>query len=187
VLTPHETDKNFLKHKRYSKPRSMTPKTKPKMTKSSPSPRRADGTLNNLCKALGLSKRRVSELLSQGLPDDPQAAIAWRAARENDDSAAALRRERIGLVKAQRLAVELSNQKAQGELVAKADVIADHVRIGSAVACFIRALERELPQLCLGLPLNQSAPLVKKRVRELQNILADMQSDFWKSQPTTDK
>jgi hypothetical protein len=163
----------------------MTSKPRPKTTRKPASTRRADGSLNRLCEALGLSKRRVSELLKQGMPDDPQAALAWRDARESDDSAAALRRERIGLVRAQRLAVELANQKAQGELVSKNEVISDHIKIGAAVASFIRRWEREIPQVCLGLTLPQSMPLVKAKTRELQNLLADMESEFWKTQPTT--
>jgi hypothetical protein len=163
----------------------MTPTPRPKTTREPASTKRADGTLNELVRALGIQKRRVSELLKQGMPDDPQAALAWRHERENDDTATALRRERIGLVKAQRVAAELANDKARGELVSKADVIADHVRIGSAVASFIRRWEREIPQICLGLTLNQSLPLVKARTRELQSLLADMHSEFWKTKPST--
>ena len=155
------------------------------MTQKPRSKKRADGTLNELCQALNLGKRRVSELLRQGMPDDPQGAAEWRNAKENDDSATALRRERIGLVRAQRLAVELANQKAQGELVSKNEVISDHIKIGAAVASFIRRWEREIPQVCLGLTLPQSMPLVKAKTRELQNLLADMESEFWKTQPTT--
>ena len=154
------------------------------MTKPSPSPKRPDGTLNALCKTLGLSKRRVSELLSAGMPDDPQAALAWRHERENDDTAAALRRERIGLVKAQRVAAELANDKARGELVAKTQVQAYLVQIAMATQSFLRRYEREIPQVCLGLTLPQSMPLVKAKTRELQNVLADTESEFWKTIPT---
>jgi phage terminase Nu1 subunit (DNA packaging protein) len=153
--------------------------------KTPPSNRRESGTVTKLAKALGFTPRHTQTLLKQGMGDTLAEARQWLSERENSDSAAALRRERIGLVRAQRLAAEQANQRAAGELIARADAVADHVRIGSAVACFIRALERELPQLCLGLPLAQSAPLVKKRVRLLQSQLADMQSEFWKDHPTT--
>lgn len=149
------------------------------MTRKPPPPKRADGTLNALCEALNLGKRRVSELLKQGMPDDPQAAIAWRDAKQNDDSAAALRRERIGLIRAQRLAVELANKKAQGELVSRAEVEADTVRIASAIKAMLRAFEVQLPQLCLGLTLSQSAPLVRQRLREIQQAFSDMSAEYW--------
>jgi phage terminase Nu1 subunit (DNA packaging protein) len=149
------------------------------MTQKPRSKKRADGTLNELCQALNLGKRRVSELLRQGMPDDPKAARAWRDARESDDSATALRRERIGLVKAQRLAVELANKKAQGELVSRIEVETDTVRIASAMKAMLRALEVQLPQLCLGRTLSQSAPLVRQRLREIQNAFADMSAEYW--------
>ena len=149
----------------------MTNKTRP--------PRRADGTLNALCDTLNLSKRRVSELLKQGMPDNPQAALAWRDARESDDSATALRRERIGLVKAQREAAEIANKKALGELVSRTEVETDTVRIASALKAMLRAFEVQLPQLCLGLTLSQSAPLVRERLRQIQNSFADMSADYW--------
>ena len=151
----------------------MTP-TKPRSKK------RADGTLNELCQALNLGKRRVSELLRQGMPDDPQGAAEWRNAKENDDSATALRRERIGLVRAQREAAEIANKKAQGELVSRTEVETDTVRIASAMKAMLKAFEVQLPQLCLGLTLSQSAPLVRQRLRQIQNAFADMSAEYWR-------
>ena len=155
------------------------------MTKKTPATKRADGTLNELCQALNLGKRRVSELLRQGMPDDPQAALAWRDARESDDSATALRRERIGLVKAQREAAEIANKKALCDLVSRAEVETDTVRIASAIKAMLRAFEVQLPQICLGLTLSQSAPLVRQRLREIQNAFADMSAEYWKDKPTS--
>jgi phage terminase Nu1 subunit (DNA packaging protein) len=153
------------------------------MTQTPRSKKRADGTLNELCQALNLGKRRVSELLRQGMPDTPQAALAWRDARESDDSATALRKERIGLLKAQREAAEIANKKARGELVSRTEVETDTVRIASAMKAMLRALEVQLPQLCLGLTLSQSAPLVRQRLREIQNAFADMSAEYWKDKP----
>ena len=155
------------------------------MTQKPRSKKRADGTLNELCQALNLGKRRVSELLRQGMPDDPQGAAEWRNAKENDDSATALRRERIGLVKAQREAAEIANKKAQGELVSRTDVETDTVRIASAMKAMLKAFEVQLPQLCLGLTLSQSAPLVRQRLREIQNAFADLSAEYWKDKPTS--
>ncbi len=152
------------------------------MIKKPRPPKRADGTLNALCKTLNLGKRRVSELLKQSMPDDPQAALAWRRAREDDDTAAALRKERIGLVRAQRLAAELANQRAACELVPRSEVLADSVRIASAMQAFLRKIEKDLPQLCLGLTLSQSAPLVKARIREIQQAFSDMSEEFWNNE-----
>jgi hypothetical protein len=155
------------------------------MTQKPRSKKRADGTLNELCQALNLGKRRVSELLRQGMPDDPQGAAEWRNAKENDDSATALRRERIGLVRAQREAAEIANKKAQGELVSRTEVETDTVRIASAMKAMLKAFEVQLPQLCLGLTLSQSAPLVRQRLREIQNAFADLSAEYWKDKPTS--
>jgi hypothetical protein len=149
----------------------MIPKPRP--------PRRADGTLNALCKTLNLSKRRVSELLKQGMPDDPKAARAWRDALHNDDSAMELRKCRIALLREQERLARIKADEADGLLMPRAEVERQHVAIASAMKAFLRRYEREIPALCLGLSLTQSMPLVKARTRELQNLLADMESEFW--------
>jgi hypothetical protein len=148
------------------------------------SKRRESGTVAKLAKALGFTPRHCGTLLKSGMPDTIAEARQWLSEREDNDSAAALRKERIGLVRAQRLAAELANQKAKGELVAKTQVQAYLVQIAMATQSFLRRYEREIPQVCLGLTLPQSMPLVKARTRELQNLLADTESEFWKTIPT---
>jgi hypothetical protein len=149
-----------------------------------PSKRRSSGAVTKLAKALGFTSRHTGTLLKNGMPDTLTEAHQWLSDREDTDTAAALRRERIGLVKAQRLAAELANQKAAGQLVPRSEVMADSVRIASAMQAFLRKLEKELPQLCLGLTLSQSMPLVRQRMREIQDNLADLTSDFWSNQKT---
>ena len=153
------------------------------MTKKPRSKKRADGTLNELCQALNLGKRRVSELLRQGMPDIPQAALAWRDALHNDDSAVELRRRRIALLREQERLARIKADEADGLLILRAEVLRQHVAIAMATKAFLRRWEREIPSLCLGLSLTQSMPLVKARTRELQNLLADMESSFWKDLP----
>jgi phage terminase Nu1 subunit (DNA packaging protein) len=155
------------------------------MTKKQ-APRRADGTLNAICKTLNLSKRRVSELLKQGMPSDPQGAVEWRNAKENDDSAE-LRRRRIALLREQERLARIKADEADGLLIPRAEVERQHVAIAMATQAFLRRWEREIPALCLGLSLSQSMPLVKARTRELQNLLADMESEFWIQQPNHNK
>jgi hypothetical protein len=152
------------------------------MTKKQ-APRRADGTLTAICKTLNLSKRRVSELLKQGMPSDPQGAVEWRNAKENDDSTAELRRRRIALLREQERLARIKADEADGLLISRAEVERQHVAIAMATQAFLRRWEREIPALCLGLSLSQSMPLVKARTRELQNLLASMESDFWKNLP----
>ena len=150
-----------------------------------PSKRRESGTVAKLAKALGYTPRHTSTLLAKGMPDSITGAREWLAERENSDTAAALRKERIGLVRAQREAAEIANKKALGDLVSRTEVETDTVRIASAMKAMLRALEVQLPQLCLGLTLSQSAPLVRQRLREIQNAFADMSADYWKGKPSS--
>jgi hypothetical protein len=52
-----------------------------------------------------------------------------------------------------------------------------------AMQSFLRRYEREIPAICLGLSLSQSTPLVKAKTREMQDHLADLESEFWKEHP----
>jgi hypothetical protein len=54
------------------------------------------------------------------------------------------------------------------------------------IQAFLRRYEREIPALCLGLTLSQSVPIVKAKTRELQDMLASMESDFWKDHPDSE-
>lgn len=71
------------------------------------------------------------------------------------------------------------------QLLSIQEVNARDVRIGAAVSAALRALENELPALCLGLPLERSRPLVKDRTRQIQAMLADELSAFWKENEPT--
>jgi phage terminase Nu1 subunit (DNA packaging protein) len=149
------------------------------------SKRRPPGSIAKLAKALGYTARHTGTLIKAGMPDTLAEARQWLAERENSDTAAALRKERIGLVKAQREAAEIANKKARGELVSRTEVETDTVRIASAMKAMLKAFEVQLPQLCLGLTLSQSAPLVRQRLREIQNAFADLSAEYWKDKPTS--
>jgi hypothetical protein len=156
--------------------------TKPKSKQT----RRPAGTLNALSKALKLTKRQVSTLLLQGMPDTVAEAVAWRQAEHSSDSAEQLRRERILLIREQRQRVEIENKRVSGELIPRAAVKLSDTKIGCAVRAFSKAVENELPALCLGLGLERSRPLVRTRMSELQELLADEFSAFWQDYPATD-
>lgn len=158
------------------------PMTKPK----SKTTRRPAGTLNKLCAALRLSKRQIGSLLREGMPDSVDAALAWRKAETSSDSAEQLRRERIKLVRTQRDRMELEIARSKNELLTRSSVLEEHRKIGAAVCAFVRSLEVEIPQLCYGLPLSKSLPLAKKKIRELQQLWADRDAQFWGENPTPD-
>ena len=72
---------------------------------------------------------------------------------------------------------------AMGKLVPRHEVEELLVRIAMSMQSFLRRYEREIPAICLGLQLSQSTPLVKARTRELQDVLANTASEFWKDHP----
>lgn len=141
-----------------------------------------------LAAALEITGRRVSQLKLAGMPvHSVAAAQAWRRAQSGQDgSAEQLRRERILLIREQRHRVEIENKRVRGELIPRDAVKLSDTKIGCAVRAFSKAVENELPALCLGLPLDRSRPLVRTRMRELQELLADEFSAFWQDYPEAD-
>jgi hypothetical protein len=91
--------------------------------------------------------------------------------------ATTLKRQLEGL----KLAIQID--KESNRLLSRADVHMRDTRIGSAVAAAMRALETELPQLLLGLPLERGRPITKEKCRAIQAMLADELSEFWKEHP----
>ena len=159
-------------------------------SKTTNAARRPDGTLNALQTALGISKRRVSDLLNLGMPDSPAEALAWRNARENDDSTTELRRRRIALLAEQQRIAKASADLAEGKAILRTEVAELLNRIGAAVNAAMRVAETEIPQVCAGLELSQSKPKAKECLRRIQAALADNESEFWKTHPeitTTNK
>ena len=74
-------------------------------------------------------------------------------------------------------------QAEMGKLVSRAEVEEHFVRAAMGIQAFLRRYEREIPGLCLGLTLSQSVPIVKAKTRELQDMLANIQGEFWKEHP----
>ena len=74
-------------------------------------------------------------------------------------------------------------RKEMNQLLSRSEVDQRDIKIGSALAAAMRAIESEIPQLCLGLPLERSRPIVKEKVRAIQAMLSDGLSEFWKDHP----
>jgi hypothetical protein len=70
-------------------------------------------------------------------------------------------------------------RQAMGQLISR-DEVKDHfIRCATSIQSFLRKFEKEIPALCLGLPINQSSPKVKERIREMQAEWANLESEFW--------
>ena len=74
-------------------------------------------------------------------------------------------------------------QAEMGKLISRTEVEEHFTRAAMAMQSFLRRYEREIPALCLGLSLSQSTPLVKSKTREMQDHLADLESEFWNEHP----
>jgi hypothetical protein len=79
--------------------------------------------------------------------------------------------------------IELAAKK--GELVSRAEAEAEFRGIAYVLNAFARRLENEVPQICLGLPLDRSRPAVVALIREMMKALGDKESAFWKAHPQT--
>jgi hypothetical protein len=151
----------------------MPPKSKP--------PRRENGTLNALAAGLNISKRQVSTLLSQGMPEDVAAARRWRRDRNGMPADYATARARKMQADAERSEIALA--KERGLLISRAEVVELANQTGAALQAFWRALEREIPTALLGLNLERSRPLAKQMIRAQQKYLSDANSHFWQEHP----
>ena len=161
------------------------------MTKKSPPTSRrktSAPTIAEIAQALGVSPRRIHQLKTQGLDvSSIESALNWRDDHDQGDSAEQLRIERIQLVREQARNQRAAADEREGRLVPRAEVKAHFIRTASALGAFVKALEMEIPSICLGLPLERSRPAAKARIRQLQALLADGESEFWSSHPLTSK
>jgi hypothetical protein len=70
-------------------------------------------------------------------------------------------------------------RQAMNQLISR-DEVRDHfVHAATSIQSFLRKFEKEIPALCLGLPINQSSPKVKDRIREMQAEWSNLESEFW--------
>lgn len=146
--------------------------------------RREAGTLDTLCAALELSKRRVSELLKQGMPDDPAAALAWRDSREDEQGAgvAELRRQRIRLVKAQARRAEIQADIEAGKLIPLEHAKAVEFSLAVCVRTALLDLQGSLPPELVGLPDERSIQRkLKERLYQILTNIADGDPRFWRA------
>jgi hypothetical protein len=155
-------------------------------TKTRPA-KRPDGTIPALASALRVSHRRVSAMLKQGCPDDPQAALEWREARENDDSVVELRRRKIAVLTQQERLAKIKADEADGLLVSRAECREAWTKLATALGRALQMAAREIPNACLGLPISKSLPKAKEKMNAIQTMLSDGESEFWLAHPETRK
>ena len=133
-------------------------------------------TQSQIAQALGISTRRVTQLIKDGLPvDSIAAAEKWRADKAQGDSTVeALRAERIRLVRAQAERHEVENEVRRGELLPIGTVQRDCVTVCSRARDRFLRMSNDLPPRLEGLPADKIAKIIHEAVTAtLENLCRD--------------
>jgi phage terminase Nu1 subunit (DNA packaging protein) len=145
------------------------PAKKKKPEKKSDTPTQAD-----LAASLGVTARRVRQLIVDGMPSHSlEAAMAWRKAEATSDSAEALRRARIKLVEAQREKVEIENARLSRELLPEKEVREKIIRAVSAIRSEFTKLPSELPPRLSGLAEPAMQRILRDEIYSVLERLSD--------------
>ena len=154
-------------------------------------------TVGELAEMLGVNRKTIGQWRRDkkpGIPDkvsnkeDATAWVAWLS--DNPDAGFSDRKPRADreTLLCEKLEVDIAIKQAtldeiNGKSIARADVKDCFTQCTSSIQSFLRKFEKEIPALCLGLPISQSSPKVKDRIREMQAEWANLESDFWKEHP----
>ena len=166
---------------------------------------------DDVIKATGLSKSQLNKARAAGIDtQDIKALKAFRktintrspsAPKEDkpkkkgrtltvEEIALAMRAEGLSPVEARGLKIQLEGlaevaklQKQVGLLISRSEAKEAQAKIGHALKAMMKRLEKEIPAICLGLPLSQSTPLVIAKFREVMQSFCDQQDEFWKENP----
>jgi hypothetical protein len=142
--------------------------------------RRPPGTVKRLCESLHLSRQRVTALLAAGMPDDPQAAAAWRKASEGG-SVEELRRKRIALVGEQTKREELENERRRGLLIPRAEHVELSLRSAVAAKMALWELINSMPPMLAGLTEIPIAIVLEREFRQVLDRLYHGDPGLWES------
>jgi phage terminase Nu1 subunit (DNA packaging protein) len=149
-------------------------------------------TTSRLAEIFGVNRKSIAQWRKEGknVPDKiggKEPLAEWRKWFEENpdaghfDGKPSKSREELLAVK---VAVEIDlleirRDKERGKLIDREDVRVHFVKCASSMQAFLRKFEKEIPVICLGLPINQSSPKVKDRIREMQAEWANLEGEFW--------
>ena len=154
------------------------------MSPTPPRKRRTAGQIKQLAEALGISRRRVSTLLLDGMPVDITEALAWRGQSEpasismEDDSPAELRRRRIALLRKQeqKLAVEIDVRR--GQLIDRGEVFAASLFHHAKAKAKLLTLPNSLPGRLAGLSEAKMSAVIRDEIIELLTELSEASTPY---------
>jgi plasmid maintenance system antidote protein VapI len=144
---------------------------------------RPAGAVKALADALEITPRRVSQLLKEGLPLDPEAAIAWRKRNQGGRSVEALREERIKLVKAQRQKLEEEAAARRGDLIPAGEVLESCHRAYSAARDELLKFVHDLPPRLEGLSAPRIQRILHAEVMGVLRRLSDETNERYQVKP----
>jgi hypothetical protein len=151
--------------------------------------KRQNGSIVALATGLNLTISHVHRLIRSGMPDQLEAAQAWRTKRAPaDDTARELRQQRIALVKSQREKIDLENAVRRRELVLAAEVDQDMAAIGATLKAMLQRIENDLPPVLDGMsPAQIKAELRRQHDRMLDTFTGEAQRRINAQRITTPK
>ena len=129
-------------------------------------------TLAELAKALGVSSRRVSQLLQDGMPHHIEGALAWRDAI-GDDSNKALRKARLELIREQTRRARIAADQAEMILLDAGEAREEYVRRYSAVRGEMLKMSNDLPPRLEGLSASEMQPIIREYVVDVLERLSE--------------
>jgi len=139
-----------------------------------------------LASAIGVSRRRIRQLIADGMPTTTlEAALVWRKAETVSDSADELRRARIALVKSQRERIEIENAKLRGELIPISQMMQDILTAVSAIRAEFLKLESELPPRLEGLPPQAMQRILRTEIHGILGRLSDESMALFEAHEST--
>jgi phage terminase Nu1 subunit (DNA packaging protein) len=153
-------------------------------------------TTSRLAEIFGVNRKTIAQWRKEGkdVPDkigNKEPLAEWRRwfeanpdAGHFDGKPSKSREELLAVKVAVEIdLLEIKRDKEKSKLISRAEVEEHFTRAAMAMQSFLRRYEREIPALCLGLSLSQSTPIVKAKTREMQDHLADLNSEFWNDCP----
>jgi hypothetical protein len=152
--------------------------------------KRPNGSVKALAEALGISPRRVSSLLSEGMPTTIPEAKVWRGLPSDnsqpvsDDSPAELRRRRIALLKKQEEKIALELDVRRGDLIEKGQVYADSLRCYSYAKAQLMTLPNSLPGQLAGLGEAAMCVILRNAIIAILSELSEASKPY---APTADE
>ena len=142
--------------------------TKPHATK------RQNGAIVALAAGLNITSGHCHKLIKSGMPADLEAARQWRENRASgDDSAAALRRERISLVREQKTKCRIDNEIRTRAVIPDREVQEGISRVLTGIKNEFLKFAEDMPPRLEGLDASAIQGVLRDAINSVLTRLSD--------------